>query len=244
MSAHCKGLILAALVVWATPGFGEIIIDRTRIIYPATAREVTVMLTNQAPSPRLAQVWIDAGDAQVAPEYSEVPFTITPPILRIDPGKGQALRIIFHPAQASGLASDKEAVYWLNVLGIRPTFSADAPANTLQLTLRTRIKLFLRPRPLPPRRGDGAQALHWRLQGGATPALQVRNPSAYHVTLTRVVLTLNGVEHHSANPPMISPHSSATLAMSGVISQSRGQAHLSVSVLDDDGQSHRYEYPL
>ena len=99
---------------------GEIVIDSTRVIFPMERREVTLKLKNEAPDPRLVQVWIDEGDPQVQAEYSDVPFTISPPILRMEAGKSAALRVAYQAAQGLGVPTDKESVYWLNVLGIRP----------------------------------------------------------------------------------------------------------------------------
>ena len=79
----------------------DIVLDRTRLIYLASERDMSITLSNLADSPRLVQAWIDAGDAQVPPEYSDVPFTVTPPIVRIDPGKGHALRIAVQPPRRS-----------------------------------------------------------------------------------------------------------------------------------------------
>lgn len=212
----------------------EIVIDRTRLIYPATARGVTLNLRNEADSPRLVRVWIDEGDPQAAPELSDVPFTVTPPILRMDAGKAHALRVIYHPVPRHTMADLQEAVYWLNVLGIRPT---DAASHQLQLAFRTRIKLFLRPNPLPGRVEDSVAALQWQLSDDR-PVLRVRNPSAFHVTLSSVVLSLDGVEYHHENPPMLAPRSTVELMMTRWVVPWRGTPTLRFTTLDDYGATH------
>lgn len=226
--------VLGGLVVWSARA--EIVIDRTRLIYPAASGQVTLNLTNQANSPRLVQVWIDAGDPQVRPEYSDVPFTVTPPILRMDAGQGQALRVVYHGEPAS---ADVEQVYWLNVLGIRPATDA---SHALQLAFRSRIKLFLRAPLLPGQAQEAAQGLRWRLLKGN--ALQVHNPSAYHVSLASVVLDADGRQYRNDDPPMLAPRSTATVTLHGPSGSGASGALVQFTTLDDHGNTRTHEAPL
>ena len=225
--------VLALLTCLVARSAGaDIVLDRTRLIYLASEREVSITLTNLADSPRLVQAWIDAGDAQVPAEYSDVPFTVTPPILRIDPGKGHVLRIA---AQAPP-ALATETVYWLNVLSIRPTPAAQT-GNTLQWAFRTRIKVFLRTVQRP----DGDQpTLRWRLN---TSRLEVHNPSAYHVTLSRVTLNVDGRVYRSDTPPMIAPYATLTVPLNHEFTPT-GRATVGFSLLDDHGMTRDYEQRL
>ena len=54
--------------------YAGIQLDRTRIIYPASEKEVTVSLVNKSTAPRLIQTWIDSGDSTVSPEKASGPF--------------------------------------------------------------------------------------------------------------------------------------------------------------------------
>lgn len=229
--------ILGVVLAWEVGA--EIVIDRTRIIYPAIAGQVTVNLTNEADSPRLVQVWIDAGDALVRPEDSDVPFTVTPPILRMDAGQGQALRVAYHPDQAQPGTHDREQVYWLNVLGIRPV--TDAP-HTLQFAFRSRIKLFLRQPLLPGRAEEAAQGLRWRLIKDLT--LQVRNPSAYHVSLSSVVLSVDKAQYRSDDPPMVAPGAIAIVPLHGASGSEADGRRVQFTTLDDQGNTRSHEAPL
>ncbi|WP_081372153.1 fimbrial biogenesis chaperone [Pseudomonas fluorescens] len=231
LRALLKCLFGLALTAYMAMLQAEIVIDRTRLVYPATAQGVTLNLRNEADSPRLVQVWIDEGDPQTAPELSDVPFTVTPPILRMDPGKARSLRVIYHPVPRKAMAEPQEGVYWLNVLGIRPT---DAASHQLQLAFRTRIKLFLRPSGLPGKVEDSVTALQWQLADDR-PVLRVRNSSAFHVTLSSVVLSLEGVEYRHENPPMLAPRSTAELIMPDWVVPWRGTPTLRFTTLDDYG---------
>lgn len=114
----------------------SVVIASTRVIYPAQEREVTIKLSNDGRTPALVQSWLDDGSITDAPETLKVPFVLTPAIFRVDPGKGQTLRLI-HTKES--MPQDKESMYWLNVLEVPPKAQAGEDANRLQLAFRTRI---------------------------------------------------------------------------------------------------------
>ncbi|MBI6656546.1 molecular chaperone [Pseudomonas carnis] len=241
-SALWRGGLGVLMSLQAIAVQGEIVIDRTRVIYPVTARTVVVNLHNEADGPRLVQAWIDDGDAMAAPENSDVPFTITPPIARMNAGTGRALRIMHD--QTPKQVADRESVYWLNVLAIRPSVEASDETNALQFAFRTRIKLFLRPAELPGQVQDVVHALQWCLSRGDAAGLEVLNPAAYHVTLSGVVLTLGGVEHHSEDPPMVAPYATARVALPELPSGDLSGPQLQFTTLDDDGATQHHQAQL
>ncbi|WP_437676671.1 fimbrial biogenesis chaperone [Sorangium sp. So ce131] len=118
----------------------SITLYQSPIIYPADHREVAVEVRNNGDKPTLVQAWLDRGDADQAPDTINVPFLLTPPIFRIDPGHRQTLRITYAPS-GEHLPQDRESVFWLNVLEVPP-----AGANVL--ATRSRISLFYRPQGL------------------------------------------------------------------------------------------------
>lgn len=158
----------------------------TRVIYPASQREVTVQVTNKGDAPRLVQSWTDSGDPEETAETSKAPFLVTPPISRIDPGKGQAFRLMFTGAQ---LPQDRESVFYLNVLEIPPAPKQDQVTNYLQFAVRTRIKIFYRPTTLTGSPEASADRLTWRMvRQGDKPAVECVNATAYNVSMTYVRL--------------------------------------------------------
>lgn len=164
-----------------------VVIGGTRVIYPGGDREVSVQLTNDGENPALVQVWIDAGDADAAPEQSDVPFIVLPPISRVEAGSGQVLRISFTGGKMP--PEDRESVYWLNVLDIPPAPKAEEgiPQNFLQLAVRSRIKLFYRPKGLSGKANDAPEKLQWYLsRSGGQAVLKAKNPTPYHVTVSRL----------------------------------------------------------
>jgi len=159
-----------------------VVINGTRVIYPGQAREVTVQVDNVGDSPSLVQAWIDSGDANQTADSSDAPFVLTPPISRVEPGRSQALRVMFTGAK---LPTDRETVFWFNVLDVPPSpaRTGDADQNMLQVAFRSRLKLFYRPQGLPGTANEAPALLRWSRSGDR---LRVENPSAYHVTLAEV----------------------------------------------------------
>jgi P pilus assembly chaperone PapD len=149
---------------------------------------VSVRLLNRGDRPALVQVWLDKGDSQSTPDTVSVPFALSPTLARIDPERGQVLRLAY---TGEPLPQDKESVFWLNVLEVPPkALGAETNnANLLQFALRTRIKVFYRPKGLKDNSFDAARALQWRLvRNGDTWSIEGRNASPYFVSVTEFSL--------------------------------------------------------
>ncbi len=183
------GLVLIGCVSSAS---ASVVIGGTRVVYPDGQRDVSVQLMNRGESPALVQVWIDEGDARVSPEASQAPFVILPPLARIEPDSGQVVRIAF--TGGADLPENRESVFWLNVLDVPPLPEGDGqvPQNYMQLAVRSRIKLFFRPKGLKGLANRAPEALVWSLvrsrqgQGRGRTMLRVENPTPYHVSLARL----------------------------------------------------------
>lgn len=201
-------LVCGTWLAASSAASANVVIDGTRVIYPGDARSVVVQLANHGPRPALVQSWIDAGNADAAPEDSRAPFVVLPPITRIDPDQGQALRITF-TGDGSHLPADRESVFFLNVLDIPPARHKTAgpnDQNTLQFAIRSRIKLFYRPDGLPGRANKAPEQLRWHLAAGDGPGqrLVVDNPTAYHVSIIRLAGSRQGPNLLSG-PDMLAP---------------------------------------
>jgi len=180
--ALCAMTVVAASLSTAHAG---ITINGTRVVYPADQREVSLSMVNDGKEARLIQAWIDTGDASERAETSKAPFVITPPMSRVDPGKGQTLRIMF--TGANNLAQDRETVFWLNVLEIppKPKAGTDAAENFMQLAVRSRLKLFYRPKGLQGSVDEAPDQLHWHLVSGDKGYdVECTNDTPYNVSFS------------------------------------------------------------
>jgi chaperone protein EcpD len=195
---------LTTVALFSINTLASVVISGTRVIYPSEAKEVSVKISNGGPSPVLLQSWIDSGDTNAKPAAIKVPFVLTPPMNRVEAGKGQTLRISF----AGGtLPMDQESVFWLNVLEVPAKNQAKNDENRLQMAFRSRIKLFYRPAGLAGNANDAAKALTWTSQGNQ---LQASNATPYYVSL--VSLSVNGKKLDYA---MVAPRSTLALDLPG-----------------------------
>lgn len=206
--------------------YASIVLDGTRVIYQGNKNEVTISLTNNNARPVLVQSWIDTGNANATPEKISVPFVLTPPINRVDPNKGQTIRISYTGVPA--LPTDKESVYWLNVLEVpaKDKSSGDTQQK-LNVVFRTRIKLFYRPEGLAGNSNDAPDELRWHL---SSQNVTVQNSSKYNITIFDINYKDKGVSSESSGK-MIAPGESQqfTLKNSGNVDG------LSFSTINDYG---------
>jgi chaperone protein EcpD len=204
-------------LVFGSPSFvgAGVIVSGTRHVYPEKQREISIQVTNDdSGTPRLIQTWLDRGQPA---ELSDVPFSLSPPVFRIDAGKSQVIRLIY---TREPLPADRESLFWLNVLEVPPTMTTDdaeATHNYLSFAFRIRTKVFFRPAHLPGKPEEAVSLLRWSLQRGPQGAqLHVINPSAYHVTLNEVALAMGpdaSAPLLTGEAGMIVPGGSLTLAV-------------------------------
>ncbi|MEP9846559.1 fimbria/pilus periplasmic chaperone [Klebsiella sp. GG_Kp175] len=196
---YFKALLVSLTVLFSAHATASVTVSGTRIIYNSAEKEISVKLKNNGKKPVLVQSWIDNGDENATPERIDVPFTLTPPINRVNGEKGQTLRIGYTGTRS--LPNDRESVYWLNVMEI-PAVN-EKEANRLQIALRTRIKFFYRPVALASREkaSEAAEKVVW---SGSKGTLQARNDSPYYVSLASVTVSAQG-KTHSVDGKMIPP---------------------------------------
>lgn len=214
----------------------EVVINGTRIVFNAKDKESVVQLKNNGKNPYLLQVWIDDGDPKSKPGEVKVPFIITPPVIRIDPGKGQAVRIIStNPA----LPQDRETLFWFNMLEVppKPTEMIKSGSNLLQLAFRTRIKLFYRPANLQQGPLEAYKNLKITLKNNS---LNIVNNSPYFITLSKLEVrkpkgseVLASVDKFTKR--MIEPKGEMTLPISIKKTTSLNGQSLFYSVVNDYG---------
>lgn len=241
---HCKILALTWTLLAAPPLFAGVILSGTRVIYPASSRDVSIQLSNVGESPSVIQTWIDDGDAKATPDTIDVPFLITPPMFRIDPGKGQRLRMTY---TGEGLPKDRESIFWLNVLDIPPKPKDLQDQNLLQFSVRTRLKIFFRPSELKGSAISSAEALEWSLQR-ETPEkwnIEARNSTPFAVSLSKISVLSGADEVATITPKMVMPFSTQVFPLN-LDPKFKYQTPDTVGYqfVDDSGNSHTKNYKL
>lgn len=208
------------------PANASVQIGTTRVIYHSTDKDVSVQVNNPGNYPVLLQSWVDEGNPEIKPENIRSPFVLTPPLTRVNAGAGQTLRLSFIGA---GLPTDRESLYWLNVLEIPPV--AQQESNKIQVAFRSRIKILYRPEALDDKGALRAAAqLRWHQQGAK---ITLTNPTPYFISALAIVFQHNG-KKTTVPATMIAPNSSETFSLSPGITLSPS-APLSVDTINDYG---------
>lgn len=238
-SRHLRSAALAALLI---PGMAHasVVVSGTRVIYAEPAREVTVKLTNAGQKPSLVQAWIDDGDENATPATARAPFTLTPPVFRVDPTKGQTLRLF----KSSSIATtDRESLYWLNILDVPPKPKAGENSNQILFAFRTRIKLFYRPAGLAMKVEEAPQRLKLSAKAGPDKALTLENPTPYYFTVTRITSEAGRESVIDQAGAMVSPQSQHSFKIVGNASLLPGKP-VTLSYIDDYGSERTVELNL
>lgn len=220
MTRMCRSLfpIVSAIVVLSViqPAQADIVLSGTRVVYKAAQQNTTIRLENKGSTPALVQSWLDDGDSNADPSTINVPFNATPPVSRIEPGRGQTVTLTY--TGSSALPKDRESIYWFNVLEVPPKMK-DAEVkdkNVLQLAFRTRIKLFYRPDGLDGTASDAPQKLQWRMQQKAGKAVvHVTNPTGYYVSFNKVEAVVGG-RKYTVSSSMVAPKGESDFTISGL----------------------------
>ncbi|RQR66985.1 molecular chaperone [Burkholderia sp. Bp9126] len=243
MKAITRSFKTVALIsaLLASHAHASVVISGTRVIFPGDEREVTVKLTNDSKIPALVQAWIDRGDQDASPDTLDVPFVMTPAMFRMEPNKGQTLRLVY---TNDPLPADKESLFWLNVLEIPPK-AEGADRNHLQIAFRSRIKLMFRPKGLPDSAAAAPAKMNWKVAHGANGkyVLKASNPTPYVVNLGSVQFASGG-HKFEAGSGYVLPGASQDFPIQGLNSPPSADAKVRFGSINDWGASANNEQPV
>lgn len=195
-------------------------IDRTRIIFNAAEKSVSIMLDNQSKDlPYLAQVWLENAQG----EKISTPLVALPPMQRIDAGQKSQIRVLQLPETAA-LPKERESLFYFNVREVPPK---SALANVMQVAIQSRIKLFYRPAAIASQaKGAWQEKIGVKL---STEGLTISNPTPFYITLGYLGKDNSG-SFRGFDSLMLAPFASETLTGSQYVS-----AKYSIGYMDDYG---------
>lgn len=166
-------LISAALTASFSNAYAGVIIGGTRVIFDGGKKEASISINNADSEPYLIQSWVDMPEGNA----NKAPFIVTPPLYRLDGGQQNIERILL----SGSLPQDKENLFWLNIKAIP---SASKQENSLQIAVKTRIKLIYRPSGLKGTTPEEqANKLTWSRSGNK---LKVTNPTQYVINFNEI----------------------------------------------------------
>lgn len=193
-----NSLIAAAFVFSMATAQAVVIIGGTRIIYHADKKESSLDVKNPDPYSYLIQSWVDKDEN----DTSKTPFIVTPPLFRLAGNEENKLRII---NTGGNLPQDRESLFWMNIKTIPATEKLDN-VNTLQIAIKTRIKLIYRPASLTEMPEKFASKLSWKR---SDQQLTVSNPTPYYMNFSEVKVGASTV----TDATYVAPMSSATFSL-------------------------------
>lgn len=168
-------IVLAVLLVTAGSASAGVVVGGTRLIYDGGKKESSLSVSNQDKAPYLIQSWVEPS----TDGSEQSPFIVTPPLFRLDGGQENVLRVVRAGAM---LPADRESLYWMNIKSIPPV-TTDNGQNTLQIAVKTRIKLIFRPQSLKGTPEEQTEKLIWQRRDAN---LQVINPTPFYMNFHQV----------------------------------------------------------
>lgn len=146
-----------------------IVIESTRYLYKEGAREISAQVENKDNIPYLIKSWVEA------PAGKSPSFMATPPLFRLE-GKQQNTVRLFSTGNINA-PTDRESIFFFNIMAIPPSDEATAQNNTIQLAVRHRMRLIYRPKSLfdlTP--NTEAKKIEWRKSG---TKVTIKNPTPF-----------------------------------------------------------------
>ena len=221
----------------------NMIVDSTRVIYPEARRVVSFRVSNTAKDrPGFVQMWLDNGNANLAPEDATSPFNLTPPIARLGPDGSQVVRLVY---TGEPLPVDRESVFYFNMLEV-PQKSAEE--NKISFAVRTRIKVFFRPKALRADPMTLMSKVSWQLvKEGNNWVAEGTNPTPFHMSFFAVMLGQSGKFGGPIDGGMISPMGKTSIVLGEVDKipdPIKTFNQIKVDFVNDYGGATPIEFPL
>lgn len=195
--------LMALLTTASLTAHASVTPDRTRLVFNESDKSISVTLRNNNEKlPYLAQSWLEDEKGNKITS----PLAVLPPVQRIDAMMNGQVKIQALP-DIHTLPSDRESLFYYNVREIPPK---SGKANTLQIALQTRIKLFWRPKALE----NVSMKNPWQHKVTLTRSGQeftVNNPTPYFVVISNASAQKNGNPAAGFSPLVISPKTSVPL---------------------------------
>lgn len=156
-----------ALMMASQSALASLAANQTRYIFRGDKEALTITVTNNDKTHTFGgQAWVD----NIVEKDTRPTFVVTPSFFKVKPNGQQTLRIIM---ASDHLPKDKESVYWLNLQDIPPALEGSGIA----VALRTKLKLFYRPKSLIGGRKGAEEGLS--LQGRSDGRTMLVNTTPY-----------------------------------------------------------------
>lgn len=214
-----KALLMAVLI--PSVGWCSVVLNSTRVVLNNGGKETNLRINNDNPYPVLVQSWIEDRQNNNSKIESSKYFIVTPPVYKMEQGTSQIIRVI---KRTNVLPSNKESIFWLNVLEVPPSIPGEDTSNALRLAFKTRIKVFYRPQgitsPTDEYLHEAITCSKSRSENGSEE-LECENSSPYHLSFSSAkIKTSRGLKDITDKTLMIAPFSKSRVGLEGYDSAS------------------------
>ena len=228
LSAFALSLLVVGV---STRAQADMVIDTTRIVYLGAKRDVTFKVSNVSKDqPSLVQLWLDDGNSSATAEDAVSPFNLTPPVARINPGASQVVRMVF---TGEPLPPDRESIFYFNMLELPQKSAAE---NKLSFAVRTRIKVFYRPKDV---KGDPTGVLDkvtWKIvQKDKEWVAEGSNPTPFYLSFFNLTLDDNGKFEFFVDGDMLPPMGKMSIRLGEVGKIKQTYKAMKVDYINDYG---------
>lgn len=209
--------------------YASVVMIGTRVIYPEDKQFVSLNFRSSDRVPSVIDMWVSK-DAESTTSKNDAPFIMTPSIFRIDPNKGQTVKLIY---TGSKPVNDRESVFYFNFVQMPAT---EKNINKLLITYKSTVKVFYRPMGLKQNIDDISSYLEIDVKKLNSGMITIINNSEYYVTPVKVTLERNGKNILSIPDErltMISPFSSKEIKVTSIKNVSGVSS--SISLINDLG---------
>jgi len=213
----------------------SVIMTGTRVVFPSNATEKVVQFKNPDPQPFVVQLKITKENNETD---DNSPFTLVPPVFRMEPNSGHSVRLIANGTAA--LPQDKESIFYLNFTQLPALKASQQHDNQLVIAVTSRVKIFYRPVALSGSSSEASESLKFSLQQGN---LAVTNPTGFYITVREADLTMGKNVTTVATSVMIPPKSTVQWHTAKNISTLNG-ASLKLILVNDYGADFTREIHL
>lgn len=195
-------LIISSLLLVSTYTHASISADRTRVIYNEASKGVSIVVENtDSKDPFLVQSWIEDENSHKISD----PLIALPLLQRIEPNQKKQVRISTTKNNLKA-PSDKESLFYFNVLGIPPKSELE---NAVEIVIQSRFKLFYRPTGLK-KYPDNNWQKELKIEKSGN-SLKLTNPTPYHVVIININDNASKVENFQEI--VIKPNSNASYSL-------------------------------
>lgn len=195
-----NAIALLSFILFVSSSHAALSMNLSRVIVNEGDKSNSIsLINNNTRSPYLAQAWIE----NAAGEKVQDMVLVTPPLQRIEGGGKSQIRLQSLP-KLSNLPQDKETLFYLNLREVPPKSSK---ANTLQLAIQTRLKLFYRPHSLKiDSQMTVAPDMRLLKISKENGRLVLDNQTPYHITFIGGKLSTSSKDIDKFEPLMLTPY--------------------------------------